>query len=295
MVQSYPAAALGTVGSVPPDHPLAGLITAAAAGRFPVADGGWRRVPLWRPGLEAIIAFTGHAVLAVAPDISDRQLRSLGADGFGGAHDPRLITALAGPGGWIDCLDIVMAGRGTGQPGQPPRLVDRPDLAAHPRAAFAAGIRDQPRPMGYPDRRRLALAVLSRGIAGLTELSFELEPGRRGQGGGAALVRDALSAIPSGQLVLSAVAPGNAASVRALLAAGFAPLASIQLFRRASGRLPRLRTHPGCLGQNGDDGGDRFLGVGSLGSHGDMLAAGRAQAHDAEHASGIGAAGADRE
>jgi hypothetical protein len=280
---------------VPLDHQLAGLITAAATGRFPAVDGGWRRVPLWRPGLEAIIAFTGHAVLAVAPDISDERLASLGVDGFGGAHDPRLVTALAGPGGWIDSLDIVMAGRGTGQAGQPPRLVDRPDLAAHPRAAFAAMIRDQPRAMGYPDPGRLALAVISRGIAGLTELSFELEPGRRGRGGGAGLVRDALSTIPSGQLVLAAVAPGNAASVRALLAAGFVPLASIQLFRRAARLFPQLRAYPGCLGQDGDDGSDRFLGIRPLRGHGDVLAAGRAQAHDAEHTLGVGAADADRE
>ncbi|HEY6315375.1 MAG TPA: hypothetical protein VIY52_31850 [Streptosporangiaceae bacterium] len=137
------------------DHPLAGLIAAAAAGRYPAADGRWRRVPPWRPGIEAIVAFTGYAVLAVAPDIPDERLVLLGADGFGGAHDPRL-----------------------------------------------------------------------------TELSFELEPGHRGHGGGTGLVRDALTAIPAGQLVLAALAPGNAASVRALLSAGFIPLGSVQLFRR---------------------------------------------------------------
>src|SRR6516164_5454583 len=159
---------------MPPTDSLAELITAAAAGRFPAADGGWRRVPPWRPGLEASFAFTGHSVFAVAPDVTDQRLADLGADGLGGAQDPRLITALAGPGGWIDCLDMVMAGRGSGQAGQPARLVDRPDLATHPRAAFAARIRDEARPMGYPGRDRAALAVLSRGIAGLTELSFEL-------------------------------------------------------------------------------------------------------------------------
>jgi hypothetical protein len=225
------------------DHPLAGLIAAAAAGRYPVADGSWRRVPPWRTGVEAIVAFTGHAVLAVALDIPDERLVLLGADGFGGAHDPRLITALAGPGGWIDSLDILMASRGTGHPDAPPRLADRPDLAAHPRAAFAARIRDQPRLLGYEDPGRTALAVISRGVAGLTELSFELEPGYRGHGGGTGLVCDALTAIPAGQLVLAAVAPGNAASVRALLSAGFIPLGSIQLFRR-----PEVKTNGGASG-----------------------------------------------
>ncbi len=217
----------------PGKHPLAGMITAAAAGRFPDPDGGWERVPPWRPGLEAIISFTGHAVFAVAPDITGQRIASLGADGFAGAHDPRLITALAGPGAWIDALDMLMAGRGSGRAGVPSRLVDRPDLAGHPRARFAARIRDEPRVLGYPDPRRSALAIISRGIAGLTELSFELEPGQRGQRWGAALAAGALSVIPSGQLAVAAVAPGNAASVRALLSAGFVPLGSFQLFRRS--------------------------------------------------------------
>jgi hypothetical protein len=215
------------------EHPLAGLITAAAAGQFPDPDGGWERVPPWRPGLEAIFSFTAHAVFAVAPDISDQRIASLGADGLGGAHDPRLIAALAGPAGWIDSLDMLLAGHGTGRPGAPPRLVDRPDLAAHPRARFAARIRDEPRVLGYPDRSRSALVTVSRGIAGLTELSFEIEPARRGQRRGARLAADALSVLPEGRVALAAVAPGNAASVRALLSAGFVPLGSFQLFRRA--------------------------------------------------------------
>jgi hypothetical protein len=212
------------------------MIAAAAAGQFPAADGGWQRVPPWRQGLEAVVAFTGHAVFAVAPDIPDSLLVALGADGFGGAHDPRLVTALAGPGAWIDSLDMLMACHGTGSEGAPPALADRPDLATHPRARFAAELRRQPRLLGYHDQRRCALAIVSRGIAGLTELSFELEPGRRGTGGGARLVSDALTVIPSGQVVVAAVAPGNAASVRALLAAGFVPLGSLQLFRRAPGQ-----------------------------------------------------------
>jgi len=52
----------------------------------------------------------------------------------------------------------------------------------------------------------------------------------------AALVSDALSALPAGQLVVAAVAPGNAASLRAALAAGFRPLGSMQLFRRQAGQ-----------------------------------------------------------
>src|SRR6202035_5232424 len=94
-------------------------------------------------------------------------------------RDPRLIVARAGPHVWIASVDVLLAGRGTGQPGAAgagpagagpasagpagagPRLVDRPDLAAHPRVQFAAQIRDQPRILGHPDLRRSALAVVS--------------------------------------------------------------------------------------------------------------------------------------
>jgi hypothetical protein len=233
-------------------HPLAALITDAAAGRFPPVDGGWQRVPPWRPGLEGIVAFTGHAVLALAADVTDERLAGFGVNGLGGAHDPRLIAALAGPDGWIASLDVLLAGRGTGRPGAAgagpdgagpasagPRLTDRPDLAAHPRVQFAAQIRDQPRILGYPDLRRSALAVVSRGLGGLTELSFELEPQRRGTGSGATLISAALSTIPAGQLVIAAIAPGNAASLRAALTAGFVPLGSTQLFRRRPAEAQR--------------------------------------------------------
>ncbi len=188
-------------GPPPVVHPLAVLIADAAAGRFPAVDGGWRR----------------------------------GVNGLGGAHDPRVIVVLAGPDAWIDSQDVLLTGRGSGAApaGAGLRLVERPDLAAHHRALFAARIRDRPRVLGYPDRRRSAVVVFSGGLAGLTEIGFELEPERRGSGGGPGLIRDALSSLPAGQLVVAAVAPGNAASLRAAMTAGFSPIGSMQLFRRA--------------------------------------------------------------
>src|SRR5262249_34632338 len=151
-----PVGAGGGVPAEPPragEHPLATMITDAAAGRFPEPDGGWQRVRPWRRGLGAIFSFTAHAVFAVAPDVSDQRLAALGADGFGGAHDPRLIAALAGPEGWIDSLDMLMAARGTGRPGVPPRLVDRRDLATHPRARLPAPPPAAPPRPGLPAPR----------------------------------------------------------------------------------------------------------------------------------------------
>jgi hypothetical protein len=71
--------------------------------------------------------------------------------------------------------------------------------------------------------------------------------------------------------------------------AHYVPCRRHLLVRRASG------AYPCCLGEDGDDRGDGLFRIGALCRHGDVLAAGRAQAHDAEHALGVGAAGADGE
>lgn len=198
---------------------LATILTEAADGRFPDADGSWVQVAPWRAGVEAVVAFTGFAVLAVDGPVPG----SADGFGFGGAHDPRLIAALAGPDGWIDSLDALLVARGTGGPAV---LCERPDLTAHPRVAFARGVRDDVRVLGRATGDELA--VLARGIVGL---SMEVPPAARG-GTGRALVRDALASVPPGEVVLAACAPGNAASLRTLLAAGFVPVGSSQLFRR---------------------------------------------------------------
>ena len=212
----------------PPVHPLAEIIQDADAGRFPAADGGWSRVPTWRDGVAGIVCFTGHAVFALDPGISHERIAELGADGFGGATHPRLLCGLTSPDGWIGTQDALLAGHGTGA-GPETALVPRPDLSSHPRAQYAATIRDTPRTYGYPDPARSTVAILSTGLAGLTELSFELEPDRRGGGQATGLIRAALATVPAGELVVAAATPGNAASVRALLAAGFTLLGSVQL------------------------------------------------------------------
>jgi hypothetical protein len=82
------------------------------------------------------------------------------------------------------------------------------------------------------------LVTLARGLGGLLELSFEVDAARRGAGLGRALLGEAPALAPAGEPVLGAVAPGNAASLRALLATGFTPLGSVQLLRPARDRLP---------------------------------------------------------
>jgi hypothetical protein len=205
-------------------HPIAEVLSRAATGDFPDVDGAWRRVEPWREGVEGVIAFTGHALLALEPDVTDADVDALGADGFGGASNPRLVARLAS-GGWIDSLDIVLVARGRG--GEP-ALVPRSDLRNHPRAEHATVIRSQVRTFGYADPHDHTLVTLACGLGGLLEVGVETDPA--GSHSGTDVVRDSLTLVPADQVVVATCAPGNARALRAFLSAGFEPVASVQLW-----------------------------------------------------------------
>jgi GNAT superfamily N-acetyltransferase len=201
------------------------VLRAAADDVFPPVDGTVEVVPPYLDGVEAVLSFTGHAV--VATRLSLEALVDAGADGLAGATSPSVMIFLAGPGGTIDALDVLLVARGTGGG----TLPERPDLATHPRAVYARAWRRDVRVHG--DER--GLVTLSRGLGGQLELSFEVTADRRGHGHGRQLLAEALALAPPGEPVFAAVAPGNAASLRALLAARFVPLGSVQLVRPAHG------------------------------------------------------------
>lgn len=202
---------------------LAQLLRQAADGRFPEADGGFSRAVPWRPGVEAAVAFTGHAVMVLDQAVTDEQLLGLGAHGYGGAHDPRVAVALAGEGE-IGVLDALLVGRGRG--GSAEQLVDRPELARTERARHAAGWRDDVRVLGLPRGSSSSLATLSRGVAGLPEVGLEAEDGEAGS-----LLAGVLGSLPAGEVVIASVTPGNARSLRFFLRHGFTPVGSVQLWR----------------------------------------------------------------
>jgi hypothetical protein len=201
-------------------HPLLDLLLAAARGSFPPVDGGVTVVPAFGDGLEAIVGFTGHAV--VATSLSRAELLDAGADGYGGAMAPDVQRFVAAAGGWIGCVDVTLVGRGIGDDGSRPLLPRRDDLLGHPRVAHARSIRRDVRVHG-DDR---GLVTLSRGLAGRTELSLELAQERQGAGEGAGLLAEVLRLVPPGSPVFAAVSPGNARSLRLFLRHSFVPIGS---------------------------------------------------------------------
>jgi RimJ/RimL family protein N-acetyltransferase len=201
-------------------HPLLAILHAAADGHFPPVDGGIEVLPPDEAGTWAIVEFTGHAF--VLGEVELARVEAAGADGFGGAGHPDVLRLLAGDGGWIGCHDAVLVGR-TGLPPTEPPLAVRTDLEDHPRVARAREHRRDVTVYGDDS----GLVVIGRGLAGRTEVAVELaDPAAGGHGGGRQLIRRALAARHGQGWVFAQVSPGNAASLRAFLAAGFTPIGS---------------------------------------------------------------------
>ncbi len=215
------------------DSPVAGLLREAVEGRFPAADGRATVVPTWRPGLEAVLAFTGHAVVCVDPDRQSwaaAVLDEVGTTypaGLGGASDARTVLRLAGPGAWIDSLDVLLAG--VGGSADPELDLAQAPSGAHPRTELAASLRDDVRSYVAGD----VLVTSGTGLGGLREVSIEVSPSARGAGLGRQAAIAARELAGPGEPVLAAVAPGNSASLRSFLGAGFRPIGGVQLWRPA--------------------------------------------------------------
>jgi hypothetical protein len=70
------------------------------------------------------------------------------------------------------------------------------------------------------------LLVVGRGLAGRWEAGFEVDPAFRNRGLGRGLAAAARRLIPEGEPLFMQVVPGNVASLRTVLAAGFQPVTS---------------------------------------------------------------------
>ena len=202
-------------------HPLFDVLTDAAHGRFPPVDGGVTVVPPLAGGWHCSVAFTGHAFIATTH--AEHDVMAHGADGFGGSMGPDLLRFLAGPGGFVGVIDVMLVRRGTGTSTLPARL----DADDHPRVQYARQYRSDVRV--YGDER--GLVTLAAGLGGRREMSVEASTHDRGWG--TALIAEAVGLVPEGELLFAAVSPGNARSLRAFLGLGFVPIGSEVLIRPA--------------------------------------------------------------
>jgi GNAT superfamily N-acetyltransferase len=205
------------------------LLQDAARGAPPPADGA---VEVWPapPGpVDAVLAFTAHHVVAAAadPDLVAARLPD------GDLSAPVSVAFL----GWLGervgsrpgSLDVVLAAEGLGGP-PPLELAPAVALDRHERVARSLRYRDDLEV--WTVQGGAGVLVLGRGLAGRRELAFEVDPARRNAGLGRLLVATARHLTPPGEFLFAQVAPGNAASLRVVEAAGFRPIGAEVLFHR---------------------------------------------------------------
>ena len=196
--------------------PLAAVLRDAAAGRFPPPNGDVTVLPPPSPRDSGVLGFTAHAVVFTDADPAWVRAR-LPDDDPSRPLSPAFLQAL-GAHTHREAHIVDMLCVASPRPGQPDiALRPEPDVA-HPRIARAMRYRDDVRAW----RANGGLVLIGRGVASRSEVAIEVDPGCRGNGLGRALACAARNLVPGGP-VWAQIAPANAASVRAFLAAGFRP------------------------------------------------------------------------
>jgi GNAT superfamily N-acetyltransferase len=205
---------------------LRDLLEAAIEGRPPDVDGLTEVLPAPVGARAAIVAFTGHHVVAADVDprwIADRcQPWALEAP-FGPAFVAALAEHVRGRAGTLDLVLVAES-------------VPSIDLDLRPATTEEIGEALE----GAPNPRRevkvwrtpdgAGQVLLGRGLEDRWETAIEVAPAARGQGLGRALATSARGLVGPGEHVYAQIAPGNVASLRAALAAGYRPLAAEILF-----------------------------------------------------------------
>jgi GNAT superfamily N-acetyltransferase len=219
------------------DHPLAEVFRRAARGEFPAPDGSVEVLAPAAPRIDAVIAFTAHNYIAANVDADWVRARV--------AHDPiaaplsiaftSALAAKLGAAPRTGVVDAVLARLGTG--GKPEiELVEAGGPSPHPRVAASLAFRDDVRVFETADGA--GFFILGFGLAGRLEVAFEVKPEQRGRGLGRRLLAAALQVAGKGTPVFAQVAPGNAASMGAVIACGFRPIGAEIGFLRAEANRP---------------------------------------------------------
>jgi len=211
-----------------PGGRLAGLLAGVAADRFPPADLGLEVLPRPPGGrlAAAVVGLTAYTVVAADVEAGwvREQLQPL--DSLSLRMGPRFLVALADRvGAEPGNLDILLIA--PPRPAGPPAVAD-PVLAGlvrvgddgqreHRRLARARRYRDDVRAYAMAG----ALLILGRGLAGRWEVAVEVDEAYQGRGLARRLVAAAPALVPPGEPLWAQISPGNTASVRAFLAAGY--------------------------------------------------------------------------
>jgi hypothetical protein len=190
------------------------------------------------PGpMHGVFGFTAHHVIAAAVDETTIRQR-LDPDDLSQPMSAGFLLFLAG---WLGAdpgtFDLIMVAPPADRADDSLELWRRTDLSEHPRVRRASRFRPEvsiyaDRQTGDPD----GVLILGRGVAGRWEMAYEVAARARCRGLGRRLAAAASSLVHDDAPVFAQVAPGNVASVRACLAAGYRAIGCEVLFAGYSER-----------------------------------------------------------
>jgi GNAT superfamily N-acetyltransferase len=199
------------------------VLTRAAAGEFPPADGTVEILAQPSDRDAGVISLTGYAVIFADTD-PGWITAQLPPGHLSGPLTASFLHALAQRlGRHAHSVDMLTCAAGlTGPPPPNNRLTELTATGdgMHPRIARALRHRDDVRAWQAPG----GVVMIGRGVAGRYEVAIEVDDAHRGRGLGTRLATAARHLVPAGQPLWAQIAPANAASVRAFLTAGFRPI-----------------------------------------------------------------------
>jgi len=211
-------------------HPVQALLARVAAGDHPPADGTVTVLPPPDERSHGVLAFTAHHV--VIADVTPEWARErLPPGDLSAPLNPPFLAALEqATGRSVNNVDAVLVTRT--EPGRPAVALRAASARNHARVVRADRYRTDVRVWTCEG----GIVLLGRGLAGRWEVAVEVDPHLRGRGLGRRLFTAARYLLadladPSEPL-WAQVAPGNVASVRALLDAGYRPAAAEALLIR---------------------------------------------------------------
>lgn len=211
---------------------LADILRGIERGVFPTPDLGISVVAAPSERDTCVVGFTGHIVVAadVAPDwIADH----LDLDDIAAPLNPPFLHALEQlTGRQVNGIDAMLLAPALTDPAERAELLgELTELTDHdhPRIRRAQRYRDDVH--AYVDPYG-GMVLTGLGLAGRRECALEFPEDSRGKGHGRWLARSVRALAPPGTHIWAQVTPGNAASTRAFLAAGYTPVGSEALLIR---------------------------------------------------------------
>jgi RimJ/RimL family protein N-acetyltransferase len=211
---------------------LADILRGIERGVFPAPDLSVTVIAAPSDRDTCVIGLTAHIV--VAADVDPAWVAEhLDLDDLAAPLNPPFLYALEQlTGREVNGIDAMLLAPAVTDPAERVELTS--ELTAitdldHPRIRRAQRYRDDVR--AYADSYG-GLVLTGFGLAGRQECALEVPEDSRGKGHGRRLARAARALVPPGTHIWAQVTPGNAASLRAFLAAGYIPVGSEALLVR---------------------------------------------------------------